>query len=421
MRRASFALLTVALASLPVGSAGATNPGLFIDGGTLIDGTGAAPRPNPGILILNGRFAALGDARSVPSDVQRISAEGKWILPAMFEMHGHITFYLADPGEQEDDVTNAFRTERFLERYQEIGVTTVRDPASRNQVGYSVSRAQRKGLIGGARYYTAGPIITTTAGHPTEIQPLMPSMWAVEADGPWEFRKRVREAIKLGADFIKLTPPFNADELGAAVSEAHYWKRRITVQVGGAQDFHNNSADVAVEAGVDSFEHLYPYGGSEVIRRLAAKGIYVTPTLGYHLREFEGRYTHKPDWLAKHLGHTRDNMLEEFRQMVALGVKFGVGVDSNAQDLPIIDQLYLQELEALSGAGLSPMRVIQSATLHAAEVMGLGEEAGSIAVGKWGDLIVLAGNPLEELAVAVSPEIVVQAGEIVHRQQEPME
>ncbi len=417
MRGASFALLTAALGLLPMQPIGATSPDLFIDGGTLIDGTGAAPRPNPGILIQDGRFEAVGDVRSVPSDTKRISAEGKWILPAMFEMHGHITFYLADPGEQEDDVTNAFRTERFLERYQEIGVTTVRDPASRNRVGYSVKRAQRAGLMGGARYYVAGPIITTTGGHPTEIQPLMPSMWAVEADGPWEFRKRVREAVKFGADFIKLTPPFNADELGAAVSEAHYWKLRITVQVGGAQDLERTSARIAVEAGVDSLEHLYPYGGSEVIEKIARKGIYVIPTLGYHLREFEGRYTHKPDWLAEHLGHTRENVMEEFRQMAELGVKFGVGVDSNAQDLPIIDQLYLQELEALATAGLSPMRVIQSATLHSAEAMGLGEETGSIAVGKWGDLIVVDANPLEELKVLVSPEVVVQAGEIVYRQQ----
>ena len=417
MRRASSVCLAAALALLPMESIGAAGGDLFIDGGTLIDGTGSAPIPNPGILIQDGRFEAVGDVRSVPSDAKRISAEGKWILPAMFELHGHITFYLADPRELEDDVTNAFRTERFLERYQEIGVTTVRDPASRNRVGYSVKRAQREGLLGGARYYVSGPIITTTGGHPTEIQPLMPSMWAVEADGPWEFRKRVREAVKLGADFIKLTPPFNADELGAAVSEAHYWKRRVTVQVGGAQDLERTSARTAVEAGVDSLEHLYPYGGREVIQQIARKGIYVIPTLGYHLREFEGRYTHKPDWLAEQLGHTRDNMMEEFRQMVELGVKFGVGIDSNAQDLPVIDQLYLQELEALATAGLSPMRVIQSATLHSAEAMGLGEETGSIAVGKWGDLIVVDADPLEELSVLVGPKVVVQAGEVVHRRQ----
>ena len=103
--------------------------------------------------------------------------------------------------------------------------------------------------------------------------------------------------------------------------------------------------------------------------------------------------------------------------MVELGMKFGVGVDSNAQDLSVIDQLYLQELEALATAGLSPMRVIQSATLHSAEAMGLGEETGSIAVGKWGDLIVVDADPLEELSVLVDPKVVVPAGEVVHRRQ----
>ncbi len=96
---------------------------LYIEGGTLIDGSGAAPRANPGILLRDGVIESVGE--KPPAGVARISAEGQWILPGMFDLHAHITFKLAGARDLEDDVVNALRSERFLEAYQRIGVTTV--------------------------------------------------------------------------------------------------------------------------------------------------------------------------------------------------------------------------------------------------------------------------------------------------------
>jgi len=408
-------LILLALASLLAPGALAADPPLYVHGGTLIDGTGAPPRPNPGILITDGRFAAFGSVASAPADAVRLDAAGKWIVPGLFDLHVHITFHLAGARDLEDDVLNAIRSERFLERYQQIGVTTVRDVASRFQVGYSLKRAQRSGFMGGARFYTSGPLITTTAGHATEFQPLMPPIWAVEANGPWEFRKRVREAVKAGADLIKVTPPYTAEELGAVVAEAHAWKLRVTAHVGGAQDLQQVSGRLAIEAGVDSVEHLYPFGGPEVVREMARKNIYVVPTIGYHLRELAGEYTYKADWLERNLSHSYNGMLALFREMESAGIKFGVGTDSNAKDLRTIDDLYRQELDGLAKGGLSAMRTLQSATLHAAEAMGLQADAGSIAPGKWGDLLLLGADPLSDPRGLVEPLVVVQGGTIVHR------
>ena len=386
----------------------------WITGGTLIDGTGVEPGPNPGIFINNGNIVSVGEPDSLPADAVEISADGKWVLPGLYDLHAHITFKLAGARDLEDDVVNALRSARFLERYQEIGVTVIRDVASRYRVGYSLKRAQRDGIIRGARLYVSGPLITTTGGHATEFQPLIPPIWAVEADGPWEFRKRVREAAKLGADLIKTTTPYTLEELSAAVEEAHSWNLRLTAHLGGAQDLYHTSGRIAVDAGVDSMEHLYPFGDDDVYRDMVENNINLVPTIGYHLRELDGQYTYDAAYLEKHLGHTYEGMVERFRRMHELGVKFAVGTDSNAKDLPTIDNVYLQELEGFTLGGLTHMEIIQGATLIGAETMGLEEEGGSIEPGKWGDVIILEADPLESLGAMVRPSLVIQGGEIVY-------
>ena len=391
---------------------------LFIGGGTLIDGTGAAPVENPGLLIEGERIHSIGGVAGEGHDAKHISAEGKWVLPGLFDLHVHVTFMLPGPRRLDDDIVNAIRSERFLERYQEIGVTTVRDVGAREWIGYSLKRTQRAGLMGGARYYTSGPIITVTGGHGSEFQPLHPPLWAVEGSGPWGMRERVREAIKLEADLIKVAPFLTQEEMAAVVDEAHIYQLRVTAHVGGTHDLVKQSGRIAVEAGVDSTEHMYPYGGSDVINTMAKQGVYVIPTLGFHLRELEGEYAANAEkqsapWLAENLGHTYETMMAQFRKMREAGVRFAIGTDSNVKDLETIDLLYLQELQALQTAGMSNPEIIQSATLRAAQAMGLDDQLGSIATGKRADLILLNADPLEDIRNLIYPELVIQNGKIV--------
>ena len=411
-------LLTVCNAFAAGADVGASPARLFIDGGTLVDGTGTQPGKNPGILIEGERIHSIGEAANDGQDVERISAEGKWILPGLFDLHVHVTFMLPGPRRLDDDIVNAIRSERFLERYQEIGVTTVRDVGARDWIGYSLKRTQRAGLMGGARYYTSGPIITVTGGHGTEFQPLHPPLWAVEGSGPWGMRERVREAIKLEADLIKVSPFLTRAEMAAVVEEAHIYHLRVTAHIGGTHDLDKQSGRIAVEAGVDSTEHMYPYGGSDVINAMAKKGVYVIPTLGFHLRELNGEYAanaekQSAEWLSANLGHTYETMMAQFREMREAGVHFAVGTDSNVKDLETIDLLYLQELQALQTAGMTNPEIIQAATLRAAQAMGLDDQLGSIAAGKRADLIVLSADPLKDIKALVYPELVIQDGKVV--------
>ena len=389
---------------------------IFIEGGTLIDGTGALPRENTGILITNGLFEQVG-ASSISADTVRINATGKWILPGLFDLHAHLTFYLPGGFNTEDDVLTALRAERFLEHYQRIGVTTVCDVASRNNVGFTMKRGQRMGLMNGARLYVSGPGITVTGGHPTEFQPYQESHYAVEGDGPWEMRKLVRDAVKKGADFIKVFPPLTLEEYQAVVDEAHSWKIRVTSHAGGIQDLSNTSALRSVDAGVDSIHHLHPYGknSDKIFSKMAGENIHVVPTIGYHLREVQGSEHIRGSWMEDNIGHNYDSVMSGFKAMQKAGIKFGVGTESNPYDMLKIADIYAQELEGFIHGGISPMQLIQSATLHSAEVLDLQERTGSIENGKWADLLILSENPLENPRAMVKPEIVIQAGKVVHQ------
>ena len=175
MVRAYLACLLAAGGGFAAAAQQAESPArIFIGGGLLIDGSGAEPEENPGILIEDERIRSLGGEAAAGPGTEVISADGKWVLPGLFDLHVHITFMLSGPRRLDDDIFNAIRSERFLERYQEIGVTTVRDVGAREWIGYSLKRTQRAGLMGGARYYTSGPIITVTGGHGSEFQPLAP-------------------------------------------------------------------------------------------------------------------------------------------------------------------------------------------------------------------------------------------------------
>jgi imidazolonepropionase-like amidohydrolase len=391
---------------------------MVLSGGMIIDGTGSPARSNPGVLLEHGRIKSIGPSE-VPRDALVIDASGKWILPGMFDMHAHITFHWPSGAHAEDDLINATRAERFLERYQSIGVTSVRDVASKHQIGYSLKRAQRMGFIGGARLYVSGPGITVTGGHPNELRPNLPAAYAVEADGPFKMRQSVRAAVRDGADFIKVLPPYTEEEIATIVDEASYWKLRVTAHVGGELDLLSDTPRRAVAAGVNGLEHLYSLGPEdtvdELLNQIKRQNIYVTPTVGHHMRQLGRMDAAGRAWMEKNINYTPDSVMELLRRAHEKGIRLVVGTDSNAVHMRSIGDLYLEELRGMMSGGLSEMDVIMAATINAAEAMGLSDEFGSVTEGKAADLIVVDHDPLKNPAALVVPALVIQSGKIVSK------
>ncbi|MEJ8567006.1 amidohydrolase family protein [Elongatibacter sediminis] len=393
---------------------------IYLSGGTLIDGTGSPARSNVGLLLRHGRIESVR-ASDVPGDARVIDATGMWILPGMFDMHAHITFHWPSGAHAEDDILNATRAERYLESYQSIGVTTVRDVASKHRIGYSLKRSQRMGFIGGARLYVSGPGITVTGGHPTELRPNEPAAYAIEADGATMMRKSVRAAVRDGADFIKVLPPYTEDEIAAVVSEAGYWKLRVTAHVGGDQDLMSATPRRAVSAGFDGIEHLYSLGPEdaveELLEEISDRNIYLTPTVGHHMRQLGRMDDVRRAWMKENINYTPESVLSLLQRAHEQGIKIAVGTDSNAVHMRVIGDLYLEELNGLMSGGLSAMEVIMAASLNAAEAMGISDELGSVTEGKMADMILVENNPLLGLEALVVPALVIQDGKIVHEKR----
>lgn len=382
---------------------------LAVVGGRLIDGTGANPVDEAVVIIANDRIVACGKRGqvSIPKEAKIIDAKGKTVIPGLIDAHLHFTY---PPKEEEfffiNEAISAFRAADLLRKMLFIGVTTVRDVASFQNVGYEARKAFNSGILEGSRPIVTGPGITSTGGHGTEGYRLG---IVEEADGADGFRRAVRARIKQGADLIKVLPPYSREEILAAVEEAHFHEKFITVH-SGVYKAQYDFVRWAVEAGADCIEHAYALP-EDVIPRMAAKKIYCLPTLSI-LIKLGKQYKEKGpewDWKVKKYFECR----ELFSKLRAAGVGMAVGTDAVGENMAAYPHFYFEEVENFVSLGASPMEAIVAATKTAAEVCAAGDRLGTIEEGKIADLVILAGDPLKDIKQLRTAELVIQAGRLI--------
>jgi imidazolonepropionase-like amidohydrolase len=390
----------------------------------LIDGTGVEP-VSPGLVAVAGRrivYAGPAAGASNYPGARVIELPEATLLPGLIDMHAHPTYYWEEsdlaPYTHDPDhalcysqVDIALLAVANLRTALMAGVTTARDTGTVDNIMFDVQRAIRKGRILGPKVYCAGRVVTATAGHCHYLPGL-----SNQADGPYDFRRAVREEVRAGADFIKIAnngAELTQEELNAAVDEAHRLGKKVACHTIGAP-----AERMAIDAGVDTFEHGTPT--EEELDLALEKGILWDPTLNMWeddlIRE-ERRRQHPAPLIARQAEKEYPETLafmERLRKSMAyaveIGLKLGAGTDSFSAEIPF-DSL-ADEIRRLVEYGCSPMQALQAATAWPAEAMGW-EEIGTLEAGKLADLIAVAGDPLADIRVVKEVPLVVLEGEVV--------
>jgi len=398
--------------------------------GTLIDGTGAPPVRNAVILIESGRITAVGPDVAIPSDARLIDLSDQTVMPGFIDAHTHLTYPLTgSPGWQ---ARLALRTGADLaligaqhaREVLESGFTSVREVGASDFADVALRNAINDGRVPGPRMQVAAYALGITGGH-CDDSGYVPALLGREpgpmegiANGPDEIRSAIRHQVKYGADVIKIcatggvmsvgdavgVQQYDQDELDAVVKAATMVERRVAAHAHGTEGIK-----AAVRAGVTSIEH-----GSllddEGIELMIEHGTYLVSTL------FAGdavtrmaREGSLPGGRAEKALAIGPVMSGTVGRAHAAGVKIALGVDNIFYD----HATSTREFELLVQAGLSEMDAIKAGSSVAAELMGWEDDVGTIAPGRWADLVGVEGNPLEDITELQRAVFVMKGGEVV--------
>jgi imidazolonepropionase-like amidohydrolase len=404
-----------------------------IFGDALLDPATEELTPSAVVVIEDDRVVASGrrDGVAVPKDAVRVDAEGLTLLPGLVDCHVHLRSRGTgrDLAEQLSTppslwVLNAVPAARAT---LDAGFTAVRDAAG---TPAGVRMAIERGFFPGPRLKLAITGLSQTGGHTdhhfacgVNLTPPLPDVPSPVVDGVEPMRKRVRETIRAGADWIKLCTsggvlspndqPHHAtltpDEIRAAVEEAATQGRSVMAHAQANAGIKN-----ALRAGVATIEHGIWLDGDAIEMMLDGDRALV-PTLVaplWVIRHAEqGRM---PTWAADKGRAVLEDHKASVKLAIESGVRIAFGTDtgvgphgSNGEEF-----LLMREL------GMTAADCLRSATTVAAEVVGWKGRAGTLDAGAFGDVIGVPGNPLEDLELVARAEnvhLVVKGGEVVKR------
>ena len=228
-----------------------------------------------------------------------------------------------------------------------------------------------------------------------------------EADGPDGVRTAVRSELKSRAQVIKFmatggiatmtpgdrfAPQLTAEEMAAGVEEARKMGARTAAHAEGAAGIKN-----ALRAGVDSIEHG-TYLDDEALEMMLGRGVYYVPTVAVRRRIAEdGARGGVPAFILDVVQRVLERHVQSLEKARKAGVRIALGTDAGASMFPHGESA--RELVELVGAGFSPMEALRAGTAHAAELLGMQDQIGTLEEGKRADLVVIDGDPLLDIRV----------------------
>jgi imidazolonepropionase-like amidohydrolase len=474
---AAIALLALTSALLPQAT-GQQTAALAVVGGTLIDGTGAAPVPNSAVVIENGKIASVGPRASVrvPAGARVIDAKGKFVIPGMIDSHVHYRSWMG---------------ELFLNH----GITAVFDLGDDTNWILGVRQAERAGRVRMPRIFVAGLAINRPGGNfapsygPDAGTPSSTKIDPARSGPAWA-RAAAKALIDKGVDHIKVTSDnLNADEISAIADEAH---KSNKILLGHTTDLYTSIGN-----GFDGVTHLWgvsatlmspenkkkfgegliqnPYAYMEPSKmdalvkfmvqhnaslnpllvnehaamlsqthefELANYDLYMNPELRYvplgnvissmvfwhKTRSYSGAlggfpYVEmlEPQELAE-AQRGYQNAHEFVRRFHKAGGRLIGGTDTGGSAL-VPGTSLLQEVQVFVDAGLTPMQALQTITKNPADFFRQADKVGTLKAGLDGDVVILDANPLSDVANLQKIQMVIKDGEVLdgryHRDYHP--
>lgn len=386
---------------------------LFVNGLVL---DGLADSAVQGWVLVDGeRIVEVGRGQPPPRvDGRTVDLGGRTIMPGLIDTHVHIAGGDYFPGYEREAIgIAAVRTAEAARRTLLAGFTTVRVASSRDFLDVDIRDAINLGLMAGPRIIASGRGITCTGGHLHDA--------AMEVDGADEIRKAVREHIKRGADSLKImmsggvataglpvqSEQFSVEEVKTAVYEAHRVGMKVLTHSIGLQAIRN-----AIEGGVDSIDHGQ-YLDEECALRMKERGIYLVPTFGPFHYYTEVRKAEA--WRIQRAEAIKGQHQRAFRLALEVGVPIAMGSDCGAPSRFPSGENAL-ELTLMVRNGMPASRAVRCGTSQAARLAGVFDQVGSLEPGKRADLIVVEGNPLEDISLLQRGVQLVMKDGVIYRE-----
>ncbi|MBL9168057.1 MAG: amidohydrolase family protein [Verrucomicrobiales bacterium] len=390
----------------------------IITHGQLVDGTGGAPVADAALVIQNGIIEFAGPAvlaPTVPADAERIDARGGTIMPGLVEAHFHATYF--NIAALEDlDIKYPVEYVSLLSSVNcrlalECGYTAARSGGCLFNVDVWLKKAIEGDLIPGPRLASSGREICSAGGlmdwNP-EFRKIGMEGLVFIINGQEDARKAVRALVKDGIEWVKTYPTGDAaapdvndhhtlcmtfEEMHAVVATAHNHKLKVTGHCRATEGIKN-----ALRAGYDTIEHG-TFMDDEAMELLLQRNTPVIPALYFEKASVDrGPEFGLPQAVIDGHQETLEGGAESARRILKAGGRLGMGGDYGFGWNPHGD--YAKELVFfVKDVGFTPLEVIKCATQTGAEIMGRGDEFGTLTKGKLADVLVIDGDPLKNISV----------------------
>lgn len=444
--RRAFAWLLSFVALAATHAQAADQPALALTGGRVIDGYGGLPLERAVVIIRGNRIEKVGlaGALAIPADARTIDVSGMTLVPGLWESHGHLMHI----GEGDPDAFPANYASRAKEVMGAVarttllsGITTFRDTGGPLDDQLALRADIEAGRTIGPRLFLAGPILKQRSLDPRA--PKNFKNYPGQPDGigsAKEAREQTQKLIDRGVDQVKVYGFWDVDILREVTATAHAAGIGVDADVR-----HILAYRTAVEAGVDRLHHVFTAdalsGYSDDDFRMLVRGAkptgtgpmanilrgpYILPTI--EMRQAYARALRYPELIDhprfkdqfpadiyEHLRSTWQNPAaipwgigaaqrveaakRKLKDFIAAGGREQLVAGTDAGSPLNVHSPLLREIRNLSEAGLTPMEAIQSATMRAAQMQGVLDKLGTITEGKLADIVVVDGDPLQDLSV----------------------